>query len=223
MIRHPKADWFEIRYYRWGLDQALRDSREGFPRLRLVNGAVATANYRYLAGLGDDEREALIRAMAKRFHPRAVELEGESMLQAEERLLDRKDTAIWTMGNLSRPIGTRGARAGGIRKGIRAVSARIGERLEESKSSERFEQRSAGWSVRTVVVYSSNPSYIQFVLGANEKYLRDGISILSWLGVAGQSAWDLAFEGQEANTSASMVRAATYFLDAAQGLLGEPS
>jgi hypothetical protein len=212
-----------VRYYRWAFDEAIRDTREGFPRLRLVTGAVAVKNYRYLSDLGEQQRETLARAMVKRFHPRAVELTGEGLAPVEHRALAEKDATLWGMEDPPRPTGSRRARAAPLRRKIRGASQRIGKTLEESRSGERFELQVSGWTVRTVVNYSSKPSYIQFVVGGDGQVLRDGIAVLSWLGVAGQSVWDLAESGDEADTAAAMIRAATYFLDAAREILAEPS
>jgi hypothetical protein len=220
LTRHRKADWFAVRYYRWALDDALRGAQEDFPGIRLVVGALAIKNYHYLSSLKDQEREAVIRAMVKRFHSRAIDLTGESLSPAEQLLLTRKDLSIRSMPDVARP---EGVRAKYIRRHLRDASSRLGKQLEMSPAGERFELQTSGWTVRTIVVYSANPSYVQFVVDEVGNYLQDGISVLSWLGVAGQSTWDLAAEGEEAATAVSIVDAADVFLKAAPDLLSEPS
>jgi|SRR5882672_1646209 len=84
--RLAPADEFAVRYYRWALDDIRREVRESFPLLRSIKSSLPMRAVAFLESFSDDDRLRAATALVKRFHPRAIELTGDSFGAAEREV-----------------------------------------------------------------------------------------------------------------------------------------
>lgn len=218
---------FAVRYYRWALEDARREVSEGFRLVRSIKDALAMRTVAYLERLSLIEQIELLSALIKRFHPRAVELTSERMSLREEGLMKAKDDAILSLhlpieaelGPFSpnkRPRMSRSRFATLLKKEMVDL---FGEPPPADKKAGFFRTPIGDWTFSTSVSYGSPPLYLQSIRATERWYLQEYVSVLSWLGIAGQTSWDLARAGDEAETVHSIRNCCAHFLEAARGLL----
>lgn len=220
-------DEFAVRYYQWALGDARREVSEAFRLVRSIKDALAMRSLAYLERLLPIEQIELLTALIKRFHPRAVELTGERLTAREEGLMKTKDDAILLLqlpmeaelGPLSpnkRPRMSRSRFATLLKKQMADL---LGTPPAAVKQAGMFRTGIGDWTLSTIVTYGSPPVYTQNIRVAERWSLQEAISVLSWLGIAGQTSWDLARAGDEAETARSIRNCCAHFLEAVRGLL----
>jgi hypothetical protein len=212
------AEYFIARYFEWALRQ-VDDEAESFQRIGLVQDRVARSTITYLRALERHHRKAVMVAMIKRFHPQGLALSGQTLTPDENALLEEKDRAVFEIGLRTEKFHHRGLSAARFRTAFTARATQIGAFADNAKTGAKLELEVGSCRIRTVVAYNSDPVYNQVLLSSEGGYLYDGISVLSWLGVSGQSAWHLAERGSEEVAAEQMVKALELFVTATPTLL----
>jgi hypothetical protein len=165
----------------------------------------------------------LLKALVKRFHHRAATLLGESQSADEARLIEAKDAAIvqpqsrcWARIDRG-PSRLNRRRLAALTHN--ALTPICGLPLDNTRNGERFRICVMGWDLTTQVVFSANPLYLQSIRADERSSLEEGISFLCWMGLGGQTDWDLAVNGDEEDVVGAMRDACERFALAAPGLL----
>jgi hypothetical protein len=75
---------FNVRYYRWALQDFRREMEEGFPFLKGFKTGSPADVMELMSGKSRDEQSVLASALVKRFHKDGVEAAGDRMTAEEE-------------------------------------------------------------------------------------------------------------------------------------------
>ena len=192
--------------------------------IRSVKGTSALRAETHLQRLSPIERVEVLEALTKRFHPRAMAITGDTLSARQTALLEKKERAV---REIRLPLE---AAADSTQKTARMSSSRLrtlakrelaplGELVPMTSRVSRYENRIGSWTVHTIVSIGSPCYYLQYIRADAATSLQEGISVLAWLGVAGQTTWDLARAGDEKETIGSIAKASFHFLRAAPELL----
>jgi hypothetical protein len=225
---------FGLKYYHWALRDFRREIAEGFPLLRLVKGTQAAGILKFLEPIPADELGILSAALVKRAHLRAVRSAGGD-LSARERCALEKYYAMpvlqrWHPENPLRnaPTGSvclkinRGKLRTLIRQQLEPLTGKPFGRASESVWWHKVEIN--GWSVETWIDTGSRLfqlSYSQSVKSGTRGVLVGNASLLSWLGLSGQTMWQFITDESAPTAAESLARLCSHFIGAAGELLSE--
>lgn len=90
----PLQDEFAVRYYRWCLQESLREMEGDFPSIRSIPSHVAFLFLDFVETQSREEIRSLMIGGIKRFNPRAAEL-TDSFITAEEEALHQRFVAFF--------------------------------------------------------------------------------------------------------------------------------
>ena len=227
-------DEFAIRYYRWALEDSGREVREGFARLRSIRSAIAIRAVEYLSSLSDSERRRLAAALVKRNHRRALELAGEPISADEAAMIEAFRQAMrnpsageeaYRRAVMTAPAQAqvnRGALLAAVTDGVGRALGGAGERFSTAHEW-KFTTAIGPWTMITLVDVGGTAhqlAYQQSIRADERRYLQEGISILSWLGIGGgHTTWDRLTDADTASAAASLARVVADFAGAAPALL----
>lgn len=215
---------FLVRFYQWALRDALLEMESGFPLISRIHGFHPKSFLWALEDMSTAEREELVRAMVRRFHPAAIDLLGEPLTSRELTILERfrDERMSW---QYSSGKGVRVGRLRGLLEGAVSNYLTAGmQRVDLGPRMIGFQVDVGHWSVSTNFDYSKRPFYYQSIDAPQER-LETHISIHSWMGISSMTEWDLALAGEEERVVAAMMEASERFLVAVPALLDglEPS
>ncbi len=232
MDPHDAADEFAVRYYRWALDDAVREVREGFPLVRAVTAGLAIRAVAHLESFTGDRRLAVAAALVKRGHRRGVELAGDSWGPAEDQIgqdyvqavrIARPEEEVYRRALLSDP-GTLTIERSRFLQAIRGeLGPILGSGEPFSTPHEwRYDTPLGPWTLVTLVDVGGRQhqlAYTQTIRATIAHPLREGISLWQWLGLGGQTMWNQLVEGNTPAAARSLARICAHFLRAAPSLV----
>lgn len=184
-----QRDQFCLRFYDWALADALAESLRGFPLLRLVGNSLGMRFLEDVHGRTPGTIEPLCRGLVKLFHPRAVQLSGDRLTQSEAKEVEA-------------------LRRGDVSSGRRVVLKKSElRRALDDQLKKLFPEADVywmrglcdvsvpmgGWSLRTTIDMGGGYSlfsYRQSLQISEAVVLAEGISILNWCGISGQTDWE---------------------------------
>ena len=229
----PATDEFAVRYYRWALDDFRREIRENFPLLRTVKESLAIRLVGYMESLSVEERLELATALVKRNHRKALEITGDVWATAEEELvrtyrdvarIPRPEEAEWQRALLSgsdRFNVNRGRFLVAVKDELAPVLGSGGEPFS-TKDEWRYRTPIGPWSIETYIDVGGRAplGYFHSIRAGEPRPLREGVSLLGWLGIGGgHTLWSQLTEADTPSAAKSLSRICAHFVQAAPGLL----
>ena len=233
MVAHAAADELARRYYRWALDDAAREVREGFPLVRAVASGLTMRAVAHLESLPAERRPVVMTTLVKRAHRRALELAGEGWGPQEEQIerayveavrIPRPEEAAHREAVLAdQPPRIDRARF------LRAVRSELAPILGPgaafaTKHEWRFDTAIGPWTLATFVDVGGQHhqlAYTQTIRADVARPLKEGISLNQWLGIGGQTIWNRLVEADTAQAAQSLARICAHFLAAVPALLAD--
>ena len=221
-------DQFGLRYYEWALGDSAREVAEGFPLLRLVEDNQAARILEVLESLPGDELGMLSRALVKRFHARrlaslglGISARGRAVLESSYAIRRTDEARRNTPpGNVSLKIDRARLRTL-IRQSMHPLFGKPAGRV--SASVWWYSVQVNGWQLKTWIDTGSQYfqlSYSHTIDGFDAKHeLLGHASILSWLGISGQTNWQFINDETAPIAADSLVKLCSHFASAAPGLL----
>jgi hypothetical protein len=231
------ADLWAIRYYEWSLQQAQDEFRSGFPLLSHVLGCSAFKVIEYAGTLDALRREKIPAALVKRFNARAMALLGDTLSPVELKLVngylshDKKVDAQGTVLGMF-PYASEKQRifneridSGVARRGKRQIIRKmvteqlaetLGSPISDSSGTVKYENNANGWRLRTIVDYGGSYGQISYghvLIPEGLGPLFPPIHLCGWMGLAGETRWDLYTSGQEGEVAASIVQLVSWFVE----------
>lgn len=194
-------DRFAVRYYRWALAHFYSEIAAGFPHIHTITGPQAWRLLNFMDLLQPDERRVLATGLVKRWNPRAVALTTEPPSQAE---LAAVEAFIgWAPGEMTvqeREIARQKAAGNwsqATRRDVRRtldaeLSPVLGARQRGGSGEVTYVRELAGMDLYTTIdtgARTSVLSYGHLIVSNGHRFWPEYISILSWMGVAGQTDW----------------------------------
>lgn len=220
------TDWqavrqdIEARLFRWALGDMEREIREGFPFLSAIQGRLAQTAFAYLSGLEGEQRQAAGRGLVKRFQPRAAEREGMPATAEEARHAERFLGRV-TRGSAGDPGPLdRKQLLAALKQQLKPVMGSGGERFGAGEWRYRVER--GPWVVSTFLDAGGRRHQLAYDHRIGTRDVPDlglVISVLSWLGVAGQTSWDGLTDADVPETAELVARLCGHFLEALPEIL----
>lgn len=235
-------DEFLLRYYRWALGDSRREFSEGFPLVNQISSTNAFDFLEFVESLAPSQREPFSRGLVKRFHPRACEILGESLSSSEEASLARYlhpgarlggRLGVAVLGQREKQL-LKEELAGKVnfqidRKRLRTeiikcLSPVLGGKYEPWGEWQVWKYTNVfdGWKLSTYVDVGGHIHQLCYhhVLGApNNCEVHPKISLLGWLGIAGNTHWESLTERETSRAAASLAQICAHFLAALPVLL----
>lgn len=237
------SDRFAIRYYEWSLQRAKEELQSGFPLLSGVRNTHAFKLIDLAEKLTPGDRENLLVGLVKRFHVRAAQLGSFEITPHEKELIDlymNQGHVKQTNGRMAMlPFAS--AREKNIREELdanskmkpdrKAVKKLVAQNLTGSLGSPtvnkggvvEYETNAPHWRVRTDIdfghTWEAMISYSHVILRDGSLSLQPPMHICGWMGLAGQTSWDLYTVEDTAEVADSIVTLITWFLGRWQELL----
>lgn len=238
------VDLWAVRYHDWCLQRALEEFENGFPLLSLVLGRTAFELMEYARSLDDHKKRELAAALVKRFNPRYEQITGNTISAHEAYLIEgflNYDKVMGPAGVLGmRPYASEREKAfvdaiqsGDTRKGDRrrirkAIVQRLRGSLDEPESKPsgaiKYTTTMPGWKLRTVIDFGGSygqVTYAHVLLPDSLPPLQPSIHICGWMGLAGQTTWDLYTVDEEPLVVDGIVTLVNWFLPQAAELVRE--
>jgi hypothetical protein len=190
---------FAVRYYQWALKEARNEWVNDFGRLRSLSGAFAQEAVLMFDSLEKGEQWDVFQALVKKFHPLALTASGEFMTDHEEKLFQ---WALEWRRRSSPQERAPGRKPMKRRLFVSATRKRLAQVLGTSheifnSQTDYYQTPVDSWSLGTFVDFGKPLSYHHNVTVKSGEQLGAFISVLSWLGIAGQTSFDLVTEGEE--------------------------
>jgi hypothetical protein len=207
-----------INYYQWAKSEFRREFDEGFPLLSTLRCRASLTVHEFISTLPDDEQWRFALALLRRgVHREAAKLCGEPLSDMERELLDRYEHrtkkeyfygTFWSIGpseketKIAAAIEKRKLLAQRSNKLFRgAVLRRVTEILGAPNTVEAQGANAAiiltttigDWTVWTNIGCSTKIplSYSHTLINARDPELKRYPSFLAWLGIMGNTTWDL--------------------------------
>jgi len=236
---------FNVRYYRWALQDWRREIEQGFPLLKTFKGGPAWYALDMMSRMAIDQQHLFGRALAKRFHRHAVQVTQETVTLNEEEMCrqycQRVDLSPSELSLHQRELaGERNVYANVqlLRKLIKAeMQALRLERAEMAATLWRYTTRINEWSVVTEIQTSgasAEVTYSHEIVLADERQstVLDGgqvvtqfiplarfVSFNSWLGISSGTKWSGLVDSDLPQTANALSRMCAYFLEAVPKLV----
>jgi len=229
-----------IRFYRWALDEFMREHQQDYPLLRSMRDSAASGLIAYISTLSPQEAIILIAALVKRFHPTATALLGEALSSDENaRLAEWNRCSMSFISAQNQPILRRleSEKLTANTKRLKAFIVKgIKDILPDSSITEKqpfnFINSWGDWRVETdidihrrggcVLTYRHLIYRLDFSttpiegFGNHMPYTRvtshGWTDILSWMGL-GHSRWEVNFADEEEDIARTALQICKYFLD----------
>jgi hypothetical protein len=193
------ADEFAVRYYRWALEDFRREIDADFPLIGPIKGSLAIRAVAYLRSPGLGDRHRVATALVKRVHTRAVDLMGDAWGVSERALADdfpsimrtpRREDEGYRRARGEDPASVKVSPAqllAAVKRELTPVLGSEGEPFS-TKYEWRYTTPVGPWTLVTLVDVGGSTHQLayQHSLRASERScLKEGVSVLSWLGIGG--------------------------------------
>jgi hypothetical protein len=227
------ADEFAIRYYRWAIVDSQREADNDFPLIGAIRGTLAVRAVAFLRSLDIVERRRAAEALVKRVHRRAVELTGDTWSAADTAFDERYRASIRApqmADTHAHPAVADGSPASSVNR--RQLLVAVKEALApvlgpgepfSTKHEWRYATPFDRWTLVTLIDVGGSThqlSYSQSIQSAPHRYVKEGISVLSWLGLGGaQTQWNQLTGFDVDSAAGALSRVCSHFVNAAPGLL----
>jgi hypothetical protein len=219
---------FSIGYYRWAGREWEREIRDGYPLLRSLPTPYAGLVVDFLENtLSAEQRDLLVRARRKKFHPLAAAALGEELTAEEKDVLARFEA--WSTQRLHL-LGSASGRTARERKPWAAV---LKERLDFLGPARKLQgplewthtTEVNGWIVTTWLDLGGrfmDVSYGHDLADAAKPKpsFQRFISLLSWLGLSSATKWNVPGDDIEPSAE-TLVRLCRHFLAAIPEITAE--
>jgi hypothetical protein len=230
---------FMVKFYRWALKDAQRECSGGFPFLSRLKSTMVVDFLEFVERLTTIERRALQVCMVKRFHEEGAFLAGDRLSSEEgaliERFLKRNIKCDKLLGPISVLSHSEAKRAKELASGSKKyqiqrsklrsalreklVPAVVGpaETLHRTNTESRYCTTVGKWTVHTAVHTGGRLfqlSYSQLVSLRPDICLVEHASIMNWLGIAGQTNWDLLTNRDIPDAANLVLELTSHFLTA---------
>lgn len=204
---------FAVNYYRWARRESQREVEDDFPLLSRLRCSFSLRVCEFMLALPDDRRRMFALARVKHSNPEAAELCGEPITGAERELLQsyygRSVTEYPIVGTvrsvgpskreqeISEAIKRKELRVQHSNKVFRAsVLARVKEVLGGAPEIDQFETikhvaQADDWEITTSIALKGKfpMRYTQYL--ASKRGLSQETSFHRWMGIMGDTFWDL--------------------------------
>jgi hypothetical protein len=225
---------FNERYYRWSLEQWEKEISSGFPLLKSVHSEGSQTDVAILESLPRHEQLRMAVALAKRFRQDQLPEWGEVFTEEDQRysqlFIDqfRKIRNIkaskYHPEDFSRLSRNRKARLKRLRKCvIDAVAPILGQDYEHRGGWKEwvYITQIGEWLIITSIDIGGHYdiSYEHSIVVSEKSRLIEGISLNSWLGLAGQTQWDSLGDENVPQAAMSLAKIIERFIKAAPKLL----
>jgi len=235
---------FAGRYHQWKFRDARRELDQDFPLLRTVRNPSV---YRFLEmtePMPKEERWQLMKALVKRFHNAGLAHVPETITPADQHLIKRyleydfgdiapgvRAKLHFVRGRGQKHLRTQGENlnlATVDRTGIqRAIIARLkgicGETLGQYSGADAyFQKRIGSWTMRTEFGTRSRFRHIDYshrLISPGGMIVAQGMSLLQWLGIAGETTWQLQGESEIQDAVDALGTMCMHFLSEASHFL----
>jgi hypothetical protein len=245
LLRGARKEFME-RYHRWAFKDAQREVAEDFRFVRRVKSQTAYRFIEMVEPMSKAEQLRLMRALVKRFHGVGFAHVPETITSEDQRLIKRYleydhgeiipglrvRLPIIRDGKHKRMrLEAEGFKLAKINRQAlhRAIANRLGsvcgQTLKSYSSGESYFETPIGpWIMRTEFGTTSRVghfSYFHRLMTPGEMIIGEGMALLHWLGITGQTAWVLEDESQVKEGLAAVSDICAHFLrEAAQFLDG---
>lgn len=223
----------EIRqnFYHWALRDARREAVEDFRLVRQVRNASVLIFLDMMARLPKGQRVGIAELLVKRIHHQAAEAAAEGLTPDETRLIED-----WVQER-----GDRIAREGFLKgqelshgKPFKADRRRLATLVKElltpfcgpsnswsGKNDWRYQKPFGVWSLETFVDVGGRVHQLSYghSLTLNQGVVLEHVSLLSWLGISGQTHWNLVTEADERAAADSLESICRHFTEVAPTLV----
>jgi hypothetical protein len=223
---------FDVAYYQWGLEDFSREIDEGFPYL----GTFKTGQPRLLAHLRElprQDQERYSAALVKRFAPETVFCTSDPLTWEEKGIVSHYMALMRMPTEAELDINQRALSGdpGAVlnRKRFRAM---LRDQLDKTFGKEplrlpgrgewRYRLKYGLWTVETDIDTGGRYhqlSYDHRIFLSERVRLKEAVSLLSWLGIAGQTSWSCVYDADAPSLSDCLGRLCAHFLDALPRLL----
>ena len=224
----PIRDAFYLNYYHWAQRDFRWQVENNFSLLRALRGRMVQRFMAYITSLNKEQQLELGSAIVKRFHPTAMSLQGEQLTIKEQGLCDVV-TRIVTTALPDEPDDVPGkinkkTFSGMIKDSLRPVCGDVSEKL--GPHDWKYETVCGNWVIHTFVDVGGRYrqlAYHHSIGTVDGKQLTSVISILSWLGIASQTVWDLMTVQDMEEAAQSLAKVCSHFIESASEFLNEIS
>lgn len=198
-----------------------RELTQEFPLIGRIKGALAERTVRYFNSIDYAEREAIGVGLVKRFHKRGAELEGMPSSQSEIEFSERFVQAITTPKRPSEaPSVDRKKLLQALRLRLDPLMGSKGERFGAREW--RYEVNIGPWMLATYIDVGGRYDQLTYFHRLGTLDVPDLgvlISVLSWLGISGQTSWDGITDAGITEAADALYCVCEHFLSAAPALL----
>jgi len=225
---------FGERFYRWALEDWNREINENFPFLRSIS--TAQNELKVIESLSKEQRKVMTVALVKRFTKKDVlELCGDEFSDYEKKLVEWYLKTWWDEEeheSLMTPPGGWPPEAGEIKLKRRKLRDHIITNLtpilgkrDENWGIElvwRYCTVIGPWQVMTYIDVGGQGhqlTYEHSISVSETAQLIEGISVLSWLGIAGQTMWRGIHDADTEPTAEALAKIIAHFMNAVPKLL----
>ena len=223
---------FRVRFYRWALNDAVREIKEDCPLIRSVRGIAASAFLEFLDSRSEHQRIDLITSLVKRMHPGALELCGDSLGTSDHELIDGYFNALGE--TRSRYVDqymftiTKRASKPKLRTLVKQELLGVCGPIARKDSSDLWDhaENVEGWAVFTSIDLGGTARlryghYIRESLDSTGNLNGVGfLNLLEWIGITSGTNWDLLCDGEEEDAAKALANICNHFMNALRMLLG---
>lgn len=232
MISDITQNEFLVRYYKWSLADAVRESEQGLPLLRTIKDYGALGKLEYLEQQTEVDRRQLLVAAVKNTNRTALELVKESPSVKEKELFTNySDNIMSFVGKyLDQHYRELAARDPTQKKANKSRLAKLVKRALEPVCG-RIVQRDSSrlwthmtthghWEIYTEIDMGGNfdLSYTHSIDLGTTSILKNVISFNRWLGL-GETQWTMLKESDEPTAVESITTLCSHFMRAVPELL----
>jgi hypothetical protein len=240
------TDQFAVRYYEWSLERVGEELRDRFPLLSKVRNPHSFKLLELVQRLSPAEQEHLLVALVKRFHVRAGDLGKFVISPAEQELIDLYlNTGYVKQSNgkiamlpfasererrIREELDLNAAKRPD-RKAIKKLVTRnltngLGAPTRNRGGTVEFESSIPNWTITTDIDFAHTwgpmISYSHVIIPEGDLPLQPSIHICGWMGLAGQTTWDLYTADDTEEVADSIVMLISWFLGRWRELVPAP-
>jgi len=219
MHSEPGERW-SAHYYRWSVKRTIEEFENDFPYLSRVLWRNSFKLIEYARSLEPARRLRLAHALAKRFNPLALGIVGEVIEREEQGLIEqfleyRSAKEIFVTEQIESGRAQKGSRHS-VKKMVGPILTEIlGIPLIVPSGVCKYESQISGCRVRTTIDYGGSYGQITYahsIIPGGRQPLQPPIHICGWMGIAGQTSWDLYTLEQEAEAADGLVAVISQFV-----------
>ncbi len=230
---------FKLKFYHWALADARREYSGGFPFLSRLKSTMVFDFLEFVDRLSTSERRALQVCMVKRFHEEGAFLAGDELNGEEGELIERflkrnmkfdkllgsvsvlshseaKQSKELASGSKKYQIERNKLRAA-LKREVASVLVVPAQISLKTNTEWRYATPVGKWTVDTAVDTGGRLfqlSYSQMVNQRPHVRLVEHVSILNWLGIAGQTNWDLLTDRDIPDAANLLLELSSHFIKA---------